>query len=167
MQAVEEQKQAAAAPAATPDASQGDSRPIEKKQHGGKRPGAGRKPNLAARLLKGFSKEAIAEAVSNIDCGAVIVGLLKSKRELTRLEALIFIRDLLVGRPAQNVQIAGSMLHGHIWRPLAQLSDEEMAQLDKLSKKLTAPASNASPDGPQNQIKSTVGDEAEATQSEA
>jgi len=119
-------------------------------------PGAGCKPNLAKRLLKGFSKEAIAEAVSNIDCGAVVVSLLKSKRELTRLEALIFIRDLLIGRPAQNVQIAGSMLHGHIWRPLAHLSDEEVAMLDKLTKKLAAPDPNASPDGPQNQIKPAI-----------
>jgi len=63
-------------------APQGDSTSIiTKTQHGGKRPGAGRKPNLAKRLLKGFSREAIAEAVANIDCGAVVVGLLKSKRE--------------------------------------------------------------------------------------
>ena len=165
MQAVEEQNQAAAAPEIAPQGDQVESRPA--KQHGGKRPGAGRKPNLAKRLLKGFSKEAIAEAVSNIDCGAVLVGLLKSKRELTRLEALIFIRDLLVGRPAQNVQIAGSMLHGHIWRPLAHLSDEEMAMLDKLTKKLSAPFSNASPDAPQNQIESKPAIGAEVVESEA
>jgi len=31
-----------------------------KSKRGGRRPGAGRKPNLAKRLLKGFSREAIA-----------------------------------------------------------------------------------------------------------
>lgn len=51
-----------------------------KSKRGGRRPGAGRKPNLA-RLLKGFSREAIAEAVANVDVGAVVTSLLKSKRE--------------------------------------------------------------------------------------
>ena len=59
-------------------------------RRGGKRSGAGRKSNLAKRLLKGFSRDAIAEAVAGVDCGAVIVGLLKSKRERTRLETLVF-----------------------------------------------------------------------------
>jgi hypothetical protein len=36
-------------------------------------------PNRAKRLLKDFSRDAIAEAVAGVDCGAVIVGLLKSK----------------------------------------------------------------------------------------
>ena len=77
-----------------------ESRP---KKHGGKRPGAGRKPNLARRLLKGFSRDAIAEALATVDVGMVVTSLLKSKREKTRLETLIFVRDTLIGRPAQNV----------------------------------------------------------------
>lgn len=81
----------------------------------------------------------------------VVTSLLKSKREKTRLETLIFVRDTLIGRPAQNVQVSGGMLHAHtVWRPLADLTDEEMAQLDKLTKKLTAPSPNAA----QNQIES-------------
>jgi hypothetical protein len=40
------------------------------------------------------SKETIAEAVSNIDCGAIAVG--PAQEQLTRLESLIFVRDLLV-----------------------------------------------------------------------
>ena len=51
-----------------------------KSKRGGKRPGAGRKPNLAKRLLKGFTRDVIALAVQEVDVGAVIVGLLKSKR---------------------------------------------------------------------------------------
>jgi len=62
-----------------------------KSNRGGKRAGAGRKPNLAKRLLKGFSRGALAEAASTIDCGAVLVGLLKSKKEKTRMEALVFL----------------------------------------------------------------------------
>src|SRR5215472_14827932 len=87
VQVAEQLTQAAETPEiATPS----ESTPI-KKQRRGKRPGAGRKPNLSKRLLKGFSREAIAAAVADVDCGQVITGLLKSKRERTRLEALVYI----------------------------------------------------------------------------
>ena len=119
--------------------------PNESKEskRGGKRPGAGRKPNLAKRLLKGFTRDVIAPAVQEIDVGAV-TGLLKSKRERTRLEALVFLRDTLHGRPAQNVQLSGSMLHAHtVFRPLEKLTDEELRLLDSLtaeSRDLACPA---------------------------
>jgi len=134
-----------------------------KAKRGGRRPGAGRKPNLAKRLLKGFSRAAIAEAVADVDVGAVVTSLLKSKREKTKLETLIFLRDTMIGRPAQNVSLSGGVLHAHtIWRPLAALSDEEVQLLDAITKKLTAPAvSNTSQDGPQNQIESKPAIEAE------
>ena len=48
MQAAETQTQAPAAPENLP---QGDSKPINKNEHGGKRAGAGRKPNLLKRGL--------------------------------------------------------------------------------------------------------------------
>ena len=92
---------------------QADSAESMPKKRGGKRPGAGRKPNLAKRLLKGFSREAIAEAIADVDVGMVITSLLKSKRERTKLETLIFVRDTLIGRPAQNVQLSGGVLHAH------------------------------------------------------
>jgi hypothetical protein len=61
------------------------------------------------------------------------------------------------------------MVHAHtVWRPLADLTDDEMAFLDKVTKKLSAPAaSEASPDGPQNQIESKPAIEAVAMESEA
>jgi hypothetical protein len=47
-------------------------------------------------------------------------------------------------------------LHAHtVWRPLASLTDEELSYLDAITKKLTAPVSNISPDAPQNQIESS------------
>lgn len=86
---------------------------------GGNRPSAGRKPNLAKRLLKGFTRETIAQAAADIDVGAVIVGLLKCKSERTRLETFAFLRDTLYGRPAQNVSLSGAVVHAHgLWRPL-------------------------------------------------
>jgi hypothetical protein len=161
---VETQIQAATTLEIAPLADSDESKP----KRGGRRRGAGRKPNLAKRLLgKGFSREAIAEAVAGIDCGAVISSLLKSKREKTRLETLIFVRDTIIGRPAQNVSVSGGLLHAHTaWRPLASLSDEEVQALDTITKKLSAPvSSNTSPDAPQNQIESKPAIEAEVVQS--
>lgn len=155
-------------PPAPEIATQCESEQSKPSKRGGKRPGAGRKPNLAKRLLKGFSRDAIAEAIANVDCGAVIASLLKSKRERTKLETLVFLRDTFWGRPAQNVQLSGGVLHAHtVWRPLSALNDEEIALLDKLTKKLSAPVSNASPDAPYNQIESKPAIEAEVVESEA
>jgi len=163
MQAEQQQK-----PLQTPEianqTNSGDSKP---KQRGGRRPGAGRPPNLAKQLLKGFTRETVAEAAANIDCWTVINGLLKSKSERIRLETLAFIRDWLYGRPAQSVQVSGGMLHAHtVWRPLADLSDEEMRLLDTITKKLSGPTSNALPDAPQNQIESKPAIEAEVVDSQ-
>ena len=133
-----------------------------KSKRGGKRPGAGRKPNLAKRLLKGFSRDAILEAAGNIDVGAVITSLLKSKREKTRLETLVFVRDSVLGRPAQSLNVSGGLMHAHTaWRPLSTLSDAEIEQLDAISKKLLVrPGQNASQNGPYNQIESNTAIEA-------
>ena len=147
----ETQNQTATAPENTVLA---ESKESNEPKRGGKRPGAGRKPNLAKRLLKGRSPEAIAEAVATVDVGGIIIGLLRSKREKTRIETLVFVWDRLYGRPAQNVQVSGGVLHAHAWRPLASLSDEEVALLDKLTRKLSQPVLDASPNGHQNQIES-------------
>jgi hypothetical protein len=136
-------------------ASDSESEQSKPERRGGKRPGAGRKPNLAKMLLKGFSREAIAEGAARVDVGEIIARLLKSKREKTVLETLAFVRDTTMGRPAQDLRVSGGLLHAHMaWRPLASLSDEEVQQLDAITKKLVAPSSNASPDTPQNQIES-------------
>jgi hypothetical protein len=64
------------------------------------------------------------------------------------------------------VSVSGGLIHAHTdWRPLAELSDEELLLLDKINKKLIAPV-NASEDGQQNQPKSTVAIEAEVVASE-
>ena len=139
-----------------------------KSKRGGKRPGAGRKPNLAKRLLKGFSRDALLEAADNIDVGAVITSLLRSKREKTRLETPLFVRDSVLGRPAQSLNVSGGLMHAHTaWRPLSTLSDAEIEQLDAISKKLlVAPGQNASQNGPHNQIESNTAIEATEVVSE-
>src|SRR6516165_1003983 len=158
---LQEQQQPITQPEIVPQA---DSRLI-KSHHGGKRPGAGRKPNLATRLLKGFTRETIAQAVADVDVKEVIIGLLKARSERTRLETLAFLRDTLYGRPAQSVSLSGGLIHAHTdWRPLAQLSDAEVELLDSITKKLTTPA-HASQDGPHNQVNSSTAIEAEAVES--
>ena len=135
---------------------------------GGKRPGAGRRPNLAKQLLKGFTPATIALAVQDMDVREVLMGLLKSKSERVRLETLAFLRDTLYGRPAQNLSLSGGVnVNMAVWRPLENLSDQEIQLLDSITKKLNGPASNASQDGPHNQIESKPAIEAEVVESEA
>lgn len=159
----EEQNQHSAASRET--APQSESEQSKASKRGGKRTGAGRKPNLTKRVLNGFSRAALTEAARTVDCGAVLVGLLKSKKERTRMEALVFLRDTIIGRPAQDVRHSGGVLHAHMaWGSLASLSDEEMQTLDAITKKLVAPA-NASPDAHQNQIESKPALEGEVMRS--
>jgi hypothetical protein len=100
--------------------------------------------------------------MATVDVGGVVVSLLKSKRERTRIETLLFVRDTLIGRPSQSVNLSGGLMHAHMgWRPLASLTDEEMRVLDAITKKLTQPESNSLPDGPQNQLESMPAIEAE------
>ena len=43
------------------------------------------------------------------------------------------------GLPARNVKISGGVLHAHTWRPLADLTDEEIQQLAAIRKRLGGP----------------------------
>jgi hypothetical protein len=152
----EAQKQLDVTPEKAIQGNSDESKP--KSGRGGARKGAGRHPNTSKQLLKGFTRQTIAEAADKIDCWAVISALLKSKSERTRLETLVFIRHTLYGRPAQAVSVSGAVLHAH-WTPgkYSHLTDEEFAKLAELSAKALAPAaSNALPDAPQNQTESNA-----------
>jgi len=141
MQSAEEQKQAPTVPTIAP---QTDSMPI-KKQHGGKRPGAGRKPDPTKILLKGVSKEALALAVENIDVWAIVRGLLHSKREVIRIQALNFVFDRMLGKPKQEIGVSGGFVHAHVRDPrLAGMPKEALEALalayDGIVAKYGAPA---------------------------
>lgn len=88
-----------------------------KSGRGGKRPGAGRRPN-STKLLRGVSKESLADAVANIDIAEVVSGLLRSKREVIRLQALTFLYHRMLGKPKQDVTVAGGIVHAHTRDPL-------------------------------------------------
>ena len=101
-----------------------DSNESPKSKRGGKRPGAGRKPNLAKRLLKGIHRDTILAAVQEIDVGGVIQSLLKSKREVIRLQTLSFIFDRVQGKPKQDIGIPG----GNAARPCPRSAPRFRAQ---------------------------------------
>ena len=99
---IEEQSQVAVVPEIAPAANSKQS--VESnpaRGRGGRRKGAGRKPNLAKRLLKGFTRETIALAVEDVDVKSVIIGLLKSRSDRTRLETLVFLMETLHGPSAE------------------------------------------------------------------
>lgn len=137
-----------------------------KSKRGGKRPGAGRKPNLAKILLKGVSRTTILAAVENVDVGAIIIGLLKSKREQTRIEALHFVFDRVIGKPKQDLTLSGGIVHTHTRDPiLASLPKEALEALAQsyngIIEKYAAPILDVAQDGSQNQIESKPDNETE------
>lgn len=77
----------------------------ESKRHGGKRPGAGRKPNAANIVLKGTTRTTFLRALENVPpefVAARITKLLNSKREVIWLQTLNFIYDRILGKPKRN-----------------------------------------------------------------
>jgi hypothetical protein len=132
-----------------------------KSRRGGKRPGAGRKPNLVKRLLKGVHQDTVAVAVRDIDVAGVISQLLKSRREVVRLQTLNFVFDRLLGKPKQELGVTGGMVHAHVRDPLlATLPRETLDALatayDAIVTKHALPSPDAAQDGPQNQIESNT-----------
>jgi len=105
----ERQIDSSAMPKIVPQADSGEST----SKRGGTQPGAGRKPNLAKILLKGVLRTTILAAVENVDVAAIIIVLLKSKREQTRIEALHFVFDRVIGKPKQDLTLSGGIVHTH------------------------------------------------------
>ena len=90
-------------------------------KRGGKRPGAGRKPNPAKIMLKGTSRAILVQALENVDpqlVAAKITKLLQSKREIIWLQTLNFIYDRLLGKPKQDVSVSGAFVHAEVRDPV-------------------------------------------------
>jgi len=118
---------------------------------GGKRPGAGRKPDYLKRL--GITPMKAAEILAHHDEPPLWSGLLNSKSEDVRFRTLSYLTDRRDGKPKQQVDVSGGLMHAHtVYRDprLANLSAEELASLDSLTRKLVTTAQ----DGPHNQIES-------------
>lgn len=107
-------------PVIAPEAPLAVSTPI-KKQHGGKRPGAGRKPNTAVIMLKGTSRATLLQALQNVDpqlVSAKITKLLQSKKEIIWLQTLNFIYDRILGKPKQDFNVSGAVIHAEVRDPV-------------------------------------------------
>jgi hypothetical protein len=133
------------------------------KRRGGKRPGAGRKPNYLKRL--GIKAITAAEILAHVNEPELWQGLLNHKSPDVRLRTLQYLTDRRDGKAKQAVEVSGGPLHAHTaYRDprLAALSPEELQSLDALTRKLALPA----PDGPQNKIESNTAIEEVEVESE-
>jgi hypothetical protein len=120
---------------------------------GGKRPGAGRKPNYFKRL--GIKAITAAEILAHHDEPELWKGLITHKSPDIRLRTMQYLTDRRDGKAKQAVEVSGGLLHAHTaYRDpkIAALSAEELTALDALTKKLALPA----PDTSQNQIESNT-----------
>ena len=151
---------------------QAESKPI-KKQHGGKRPGAGRKPNPATIMLKGTSRTTLLHALENVDpqlVAAKITKLLQSKREIIWLQTLNFIYDRLLGKPKQDVSLSGAFIHAEVRDPvLLGWPKEALAKLagryDEAYREVVREFGlDAAQNAPHNQVESTGAIEAEGVE---
>ena len=104
-----------------------DSKP-EPKQRGGRRPGAGRKPDVlrrhAAQLKPGTARD-ILEAVDQI---ALLPDIAKKSSRTLKLNVWIALQDRAYGKPRQQVEVAGRDLR------LAGLSNETLKALRRLGR---------------------------------
>jgi hypothetical protein len=139
---------------ATPDRG-GELRNGGHRGRGGRRPGAGRKPDYLKRL--GIKALTAAEILAHFNEIELWQGLLNHKSADIRLRTLSYLIDRRDGKAKQAVEVSGALVHAHTaYRDprLAALSQEEIQQLDAITRKLLLPAPDAAQDGPQNQIES-------------
>jgi hypothetical protein len=148
----EEQNQLAAMPAIAPEVQSDESKP----KRGGKRQGAGRKPNIARRLLSGVKPVTAAEALDGIDVQAIVHDLLKNGSRPVKLQTLTVLWDRIFGKPKQDVSVSGGLVHAHTRDPLlASLPKEALEALARSYDEVLAKHALAAPqDGPHNQTKS-------------
>jgi hypothetical protein len=118
--------------------------------------------HLIAFAVRGPSRRA-AEILAHHNESELWSGLLTHKSPDIRLRTLQYLVDRRDGKAKQAVEVSGGWLHAHTtYRDprLAALSQEEIQQLDAITRKLLPPASTAAEDGPQNQIESNTAIEA-------
>jgi hypothetical protein len=159
----EQQIQQPVAPEVSP---QTDSTTI-KKQHGGKRSGAGRPPNLLKRMIGRLKPASAAELLAGIDVEATIADIMKKGSLSLKQKTLADLMDRAWGRPAQAVSVSGAVVHAH-WTPgkYSDLTDEEFAKLAELSTKaLGTPVPETNQNATYNQIESKPAIEAEVVES--
>ena len=143
-----------------------------KSQRGGKRAGAGRKPNYAKRLLSGVKPVTAADALEGVDVRAIVHDLLQNGSRPVKLQTLTVLWDRIFGKPKQEIGVSGGLVHAHTRDPrLAAMPKEALEALarvyDETLAKYPMAVLNVPKDPHQNQIESKPAIEAEAVESEA
>ena len=140
-----------------------------KDKRGGKRPGAGRKPNYAKRLLSGVKPITAAEAIEGVNIKALVHDLLQNGSRQVKLQTLTVLWDRIYGKPKQDVAVSGAFVHAHARDPrLAALPQEALLELARAyDEVLVKHLPNAAQDGLQNQIESLPAIEAGEGKSKA
>jgi hypothetical protein len=147
-----------------------------KSARGGKRPGAGRKPNPVKAKFRGTSRATLMQAIEQVDPQLVadrINKLLQSKKEIIWLQTLNFIYDRKLGKATQDVNVSGGIVHAHIRDPellgwpkeaLKELASEYDEAFRSVARKF---ALDDAQDGPLNQTESKPAIEAEIVTNDA
>ena len=158
MTAIAEQNQSTESAENAPQGNQSNS-DESKRKRGGKRPGAGRKPNYAKRLLSAVKPVTAAEALEGVDVRAIVHDLLKNGSRPVKLQTLTVLWDRIFGKPKQEIGVSGGLLHAHTRDPrLAAMPKEALEALaksyDEVLAKYPVPVLEAGQDALQNQIES-------------
>ncbi len=94
-------------------------------QRGGRRPGAGRKPNFLKKL--GLKPVAAAALLAKVDEEKFVTALLHDKSPDVRLRTWTTLREMAYGKPKQAVQLGGGLGVAHFGNPDGTpISDAEL-----------------------------------------
>lgn len=151
----------------------GESR--KSKAHGGRRPGAGRKPNLGKRLISAATADTFADIIATIDIGAAVRDIMRNGSRSVKAQLVKDIWDRQYGKPKQDVNLSGGLVVTPARDPmLALLPPEglnELAQrydeaLQAVLKRYATPAIDVAQDGHGFQMESSIAIEAEVMESD-
>ena len=127
-----------------------------KKPKGGRRPGAGRKPDLARRLARQITRETAGEllAFNADDIYKMFRDIFKGGNRALQLQAWTALNDRHFGKPRQDVGVAVSGSVTHIRDPLLSTLPPEALQeaarfRDGLLSKYSTPAIDVAPSVPE------------------
>jgi len=122
---IEEQNQAVTSPeiALRVDSSE------SKRAHGGKRPGAGRKPNMVKRWANQVSRATAGEILASVDQIGMFHDIFRNGPRQLKLQAWIALNDRHLGKPTQAVSVSGALVHAQVRDPfLATLPNEALEE---------------------------------------
>jgi hypothetical protein len=117
---------------------------------GGKRKGAGRKPNYLKRI--GIKPTTAAQLLATVDEEKLVTALLHDRSPYVRLRTWTTLREHVFGKPKQQIGLAGAMAVATLGH---ELSDAELeARLQALTEELglTPKTINALPEGPDSPV---------------